>query len=95
TLDLPIEATTTYEKWQAALRDELGARYSDLVGERTWVGVETKYSALPEVGLSLARIKHNVGTIREFTELSFRDVETGRFVKYETAQSMIGEWWGR
>jgi len=63
--------------------------------ERMWGGVETRYSALPELGLRIERYTHYPGTIRQFTEASFRDVTTGRFVKYETAQSMISEWWGR
>jgi len=95
TLDLPIDATATYEKWQKALGEELGMRYSDLLAERTWRGVETKYEALPELGLRMERLVHQEGTIGQFTQAHFRDLATGRFIKYSVVEEMVRDWWGR
>lgn len=62
--------------------------------ERMWSGVQTRYEALPALGLKMSVFTHHEGTIREYKEISFRDVTTGRFVAYETAQEMIREYWG-
>lgn len=93
TFDLPIEATTTYEKWQKALSDELGMRYSDELAKRSWHGVQTKYVTLPELGLRMERRIFYPGTIRQFTELQFRDMKTGRFVSPGVSSEMIKTWW--
>lgn len=93
TLDFPIEETTTYEKWQEALREELGPRYSDALAEKSWRGVETKYVALPELGFRMERTVRYPGTIRQYTQLQFRDVKTGRYVSPERSTAMIGKWW--
>lgn len=93
TFDLPIEETTTYERWQKALAEELEMKYSDLLAEKSWRGVETKYVALPELGLSMERRVFFPGTIKQYTELQFRDVATGRFVARPAAGEQIREWW--
>lgn len=72
TLDLPIEATTTYDKWKEALAEELDYRYSDLVAKRTWEGVETLYTSLPEVGIAYRRVEMTWGWQGQFTSVDPR-----------------------
>lgn len=93
TLDLPIEETTTYEKWQKGLVEELGDRYSETLAGKSWRGVETKYVALPELGLRMERTVRYPGTIKQYTQLQFRDVETGRYVSPERSTAIISDWW--
>ena len=95
TLDLPIEETTTYGKWQDALAEELGMRYSDTLAEKSWRGVETKYVALPELGMRMERTVRSPGTIQQYTQLQFRDAATGRYISPERSESMISEWWAQ
>ena len=97
TVDVPVGATTDIDALQEWLAQELGYKAPTAREglERWWAGVQTRYEALPELGLKLDRVTHNIGKINEYTEVSFRDITTGRFVKYDLAQSMIREWWGR
>ena len=95
TMDLPIEATTTYKKWQAALEEELGMRYSDILAEASWRGVETKYVALPELGMRMERHVFNAGTIKQYTQISYRDLTTGQFIARPFATEEISSWWRR
>jgi len=97
TIDMPVTATLDIEAMQEWLAEELGEK-APITPEGVaswWRGIETRYEALPEVGLKIERIVHNPLTIREFTEISFRDMTTGRFVKYDTAVDMIKDYWGR
>ena len=71
TLDLPIEATSTYGKWQTKLEEELGLRYSDLLAERTWKGVEVLYESMPEAGVSYQRVEMKWGYQGVYRSTSF------------------------
>lgn len=94
---MPVSATTDIEALSCWLKEELidkaPATREGL--DKWWRGVETKYSALPELGLGLERHIHNLGKINQYTQVSFRDLTTGRFVGYEPVQAMLAEWWGR
>lgn len=76
TLDLPIEATSTYEKWQVALAEELGYRYSDLTAERTWEGADMLYRQFPEAGFTYRRAEMKWGYQGQF--ISVDPAITGR-----------------
>ena len=92
TLDLPIEATSTYEKWQRQLEEELGIRFSDLVAERTWRGVETLYESLPEAGISYQRVEQKwgyQGTYRS-TDFALTGVKAGQFMSFEAVKGLLG-----
>ncbi|MBU2249575.1 MAG: hypothetical protein KKD77_22705 [Gammaproteobacteria bacterium] len=97
TIDVPVSATTDIRRLRDWLREELDYKAPGTAEglEKWWRGVETRYGALPELGLGLERYVHNAGKINQYTEVSFRDLTTGKFVGYETARSMIGEWWRR
>lgn len=97
TVDMPVSATTDIKAMQEWLEEELQEKAPKTPEgiARWWTGIETRYEALPELGLGVERIVHHRGTIRQYTEVSFRNLVTGVFVKYETAQSMVREWWGR
>jgi len=95
TLDLPIEETTTYDKWQKALAEELEMRYSDTLAEKSWRGVRTKYVALPELGMRMERTVRYPDTIKQYTQLQFRDVVTGKYVSAPFASEEIRGWWHR
>jgi len=92
TLDLPIEATTTFGKWQAELEEELGMRYSDRLAERTWTGVEVLYEKLPEAGISYGRAEMKwgyQGTYRS-TDFALTGVKAGQFMSFETVKGLLG-----
>ncbi len=72
TLDLPIEATTTYKKWQEALSKELGMRYSEPLAKRTWVGVDVLYRQFPETGIGFRRAEMKWGYQSQFISLDPR-----------------------
>ena len=97
TLEVDIPETVDFTTFMEQVGRRLGEKApATLEGwERMWTGVETRYSALPELGLKLERVMHFPGEIKQYTQISFRDVITGRFVKYETAQDLVREWWGR
>lgn len=97
TLEVEIGETLDFEGFMAKVGARLGVYApATLAGwERMWEGVQTRYSALPELGLRMHIYTHELGTIREYKEISFRDMVTGTFVKYNIAQTMIREWWGR
>lgn len=92
TLDLPIEATSTYAKWQEALAEELGMRYSDLVATRTWEGVEVFYEFLPEVGVQYRRVEMKWGFQGQFISVdpALSGVPGGRFMSFEQVSELIG-----
>lgn len=92
TLDLPIEATSTYGKWQEALVEELGMRYSDLVAERTWTGVEVLYESLPEVGIAYRRAEMKWGYQGQYISVDPRitGVGAGRIMSFEAVRGLLG-----
>jgi len=92
TLDLPIEATSTYKKWQIQLEEELGIRFSDLVAERTWTGVETLYEKLPEAGISYARAEMKWGYQGTYRSTSFAQtgVKAGQFMSFGKVKELLG-----
>jgi len=92
TLDLPIEATSTYEKWQAELADELGLRYSDLVSERTWKGVEVLYESLPEVGIAYRRVEMKWGWQGQYISVdpSMTGYKAGIIMSFEKVKGLLG-----
>lgn len=91
TLDLPIEATSTYEKWQKALEEELGYRYSPTVAERTWRGVEVLYESLPEVGVKYTRYEQWWGYQGVYTSVNpaITGVPAGRFMPAAKVHELI------
>jgi len=92
TLDLPIEATSTYEKWQAELADELGLRYSDLVADRTWTGVEVLYKSLPEVGIQYRRVEMKWGYQGQYISVDPRmtGYKAGTIMSFEKVKGLLG-----
>ena len=93
TLDLPIEATSTYSEWQEALVEELGMRYSDFVGERTWEGVALLYESLPEVGIAYRRVEMKWGYQGQYISVDPRitGVGAGRIMSFEMVRGLLGE----
>jgi len=92
TFDLPIEATSTYGKWQKRLEEELGMRYSEGVAEQTWRGVETLYESLPEAGISYQRVEQKwgyQGTYRS-TDFALTGVKAGQFMSFEQVRGLLG-----
>jgi len=92
TLDLPIEATSTYRKWQEALAEELGIRYSEDVASKTWQGVEILYEKLPEAGISYERVETKWGYQGVYRSVSFEltGVKAGRFMSFEKVRELLG-----
>ena len=92
TLDLPIEATSTYNKWQKELADELGMRYSDAVAEKTWRGVEILYEKLPEAGISYQRVEMKWGYqgVYRSTSFALTGVQAGKFMSFEQVRTLLG-----
>lgn len=92
TLDLPIEATSTYEKWQKELADELGMRYSDAVAGRTWTGVEVLYKSLPEVGIAYRRVEMKWGYQGQYISVDpgITGVGAGRFMTFAQVKGLLG-----
>jgi len=92
TLDLPIEATSTYEKWQQALSEELGLRFSDIVAERTWKGVEVLHESLPAVGLAYRRVEQKWGYQSQYisVDASLTGQRVGTVVSFEKVQELRG-----
>ena len=92
TLDLPIEATSTYDKWQEALEEELGLRYSDLVGEKTWGGVTTLYESLPEVGIAYRRVEQKWGYQGQYISLdpAITGARAGTVMSFEKVKGLLG-----
>ena len=92
TLDLPIEATSTYGKWQAELEEELGLRYSDLLAERTWTGVEVLYEKMPEAGISYQRVEAVWGYqgIWRSTSFALTGVKAGQFMSFDKVRELLG-----
>lgn len=84
--DISIEDTATIDKLTAALKEKLAAAGVDYVSEdfleRFMRGIELKFEALPEVGVSFRTFQrpstaaHPAG----FWQPVYRDVATGRFM---------------
>jgi len=70
-------------------------KYSDTLAEKSWRGVQTKYVALPELGMRMERRVFKPGKVGQYTELSFRDLTTGQFVAAPFASEEIRGWWLR
>jgi len=91
TLDLPIEATSTYEKWQKKLADELGMRFSDELASQTWQGIEILYESLPEIGVAYRRVEQKWGFqgqyISVISELS--GYKAGTIMSFEAVRGML------
>lgn len=92
TLDLPIEATSTYEKWQKALAEELGMRYSEKVGGYTWRGVEVLYESLPEVGIAYRRVEMKWGWQGQYISVDPRmtGVPAGQIMSFAKVHELLG-----
>lgn len=90
TLDLPIEATTTYEKWQEALERRLGYEPSSLLLERTWKGVPVLYESLPEVGIAYRRVEMTWGWQGQFVSVDPRMtlIPAGRLMSLASVQEL-------
>lgn len=92
TLDLPIEATSTYDKWQKKLADELGMRFSDELAEKTWRGVEILYEKLPEAGISYQRVEMKWGYqgVYRSTSFALTGIKAGQFMSFEQVRALLG-----
>ena len=92
TLDLPIEATSTYEKWQAELEKELGMRYTTDLGEKTWQGVELMYESLPEVGIAYRRVEQKWGYQGQYISLdpSITGAKAGTVMSFDKVKGLLG-----
>ena len=92
TLDLPIEATSTYEKWQAELEEELGMRYTTDLGEKTWQGVELMYESLPEVGIAYRRVEQKWGYQGQYISLdpALTGTRAGTIMSFEKVKGLLG-----
>lgn len=91
TLDLPIEATSTYDRWQVALEEELGMRYSENVAESTWRGVEIMYESLPEVGVGYRRVEQNWGYQGQYISLvpAITGQAAGTIMSFEKVSGLL------
>ena len=92
TLDLPIEATSTYEKWQEALAEELGMRWSDLVTEKTWGGIEILYESLPEIGIAYRRAEMKWGYQGQYISVNpaLTGYKAGTIMSFAKVSGMLG-----
>ena len=92
TLDMPIEATSTYDKWQAALEEELGMRYSTDVAEKTWGGVELLYERMPEAGISFQRVETVWGYqgVYRSTSFALTGMKAGQFMSFDKVRELLG-----
>lgn len=92
TFDLPIEATTTLGKWQQALEEELGMRYSEDLASRTWQGVETVYEKMPEAGISYQRVEQIWGYqgVYRSTSFALTGVKAGQFMPFDKVKGLLG-----
>ena len=92
TLDLPIEATSTYETWQEALEEELGLRYSEDVALKTWKGVETLYESLPESGIAFRRVEQKWGYQSQYISVSpaITGYKAGTIMSFEKVRELLG-----
>ncbi|GAH46861.1 unnamed protein product [marine sediment metagenome] len=91
TLDLPLQATATYEKWQKALEEELGMRYSPLFGERTWAGIEVLYEKMPEAGIGYSRVEQKWGyqEVYKSTSYALTGVKAGQFMSFDKVKELL------
>lgn len=92
TLDMPIEATTTYDKWQAALEEELGMRYSADVAEKTFGGIELLYERMPEAGVGYQRVEMKWGYqgVYRSTSFALTGIQAGRFMSLDKVRELLG-----
>lgn len=92
TLDMPIEATSTYDKWQAKLEEELGMRYSADVAEKTWEGIELLYEKMPEAGVGYQRVEMKWGYqgVYRSTSFALTGVKAGQFMSFEKVRELLG-----
>ena len=92
TLDLPIEATSTYEKWQTELEEELGMRYTTDLGEKTWQGVELMYESLPEIGIAYRRVEQKWGYQGQYISLdpAITGARAGTVMSFEKVKGLLG-----
>lgn len=91
TFDIPIEETTTFEKWQKALGEKLGIRYSPFLAEETWEAMPITYEALPELGIQYRRIEQWWGWQSTWRSLdpSITGVPAGRFISQAKVSELI------
>lgn len=91
TLDLPLQATVAYEKWQRALEDLLGMRYSADVASKTWEGVELLYERMPEAGISYERLETKWGyqDIYRSTSFALTGVKAGQFMLFDLVKKLL------
>lgn len=93
TLDLPIEATATYRKWQEALAEELQMKYSDAIAERMWEeALPIHYESLPEVGVAYRRAEMKWGYQGQFISVdpAITGVKAGVIMSWEKVKGLIG-----
>jgi len=92
TLDMPIEATSTYDKWQTELEEELGMRYSSDLGEKTWGGIEILYEKLPEAGLAYRRVEMKWGYQGQYISVdpALTGYKAGTIMSFERVKEVLG-----
>ena len=92
TFDLPIEATSTYEKWQKELADELGMRYSEEVAGKTWGGVELMYESLPEIGIAYRRAEMKWGYQGQYISVdpAMTGAKAGTIMSFDLVKTLLG-----
>lgn len=92
TFDLPIEATSTYKKWQIELADELGMRYSEGVAEKTWGGVEILYESLPQVGIAYRRAEMKWGWQGQYISVdpAMTKAKAGTIMSFDLVKKLLG-----
>ena len=93
TLDFPLQETTAYDKWQKALADELGMRYSDELAGKTWEGVTTLYERMPEAGISYERLEVKWGyqSVYRSTSFDLTGQKAGTFLAFEKVKELLRE----
>ena len=91
TLDLPIQATYAYERWQEALEDELGMRYSEELSRKTWTGVEILYEKMPEAGIFFRRVEQKWGYQEQYISIvpAITGYEAGTIMSFERVKELL------
>ena len=93
TFDMPVECTSTYEKWQKCLADELGMRYSEELSERTWGEIPTLHESLPEVGIAYRRVEMKWGWQGQYISVipAITGIGAGRVMSFAAVTRLLGK----
>ncbi len=89
---MPIEATSTQDRWQKALADELGMRYSDEVAGATWKEIPTVYESLPEIGIAYRRVEMKWGFQGQYISVdpAVTGIPGGRVMSFAKVNELLG-----